>query len=277
MSVTEWRDDQVQLLWTSRVDYDAGGKINLHRHIDYWQLLFVNRGRGVFQIGEHSFRANEDSCFLIPRNTEHEFLFQEISITIDFKFVVQPEPLEEMLIRLCGRGGMVEIHEEIRDQLIQVHRGACMGLDRLLVDVRFKEALLTMLMPNDGLPGMVAGVGLPRNEMELFFHQRLNEPLDLNDAASAFGFHPHYFIELFRNQSGYTPIQYFQKIRLEKALNLLEQTSQSVESIAMEAGWTLSYFSKLFKRTYGLSPTQYRDRSKMGINKGVVLRDDFVQ
>jgi transcriptional regulator GlxA family with amidase domain len=58
-----------------------------------------------------------------------------------------------------------------------------------------------------------------------------------------------------------TPIEYVQTLRLEEAKQILETTDTAVEAVANEVGYEdPSYFGRLFKRTVGLTPAQYRKR-----------------
>lgn len=64
---------------------------------------------------------------------------------------------------------------------------------------------------------------------------------------------------LFRNSLGTTPTEFMISLRLQKAQELLRYTEKSIIEIAHETGFgTSSYFCKLFKQKYHLTPNQYR-------------------
>lgn len=64
---------------------------------------------------------------------------------------------------------------------------------------------------------------------------------------------------LFRTQLGMPVIQYVKMRRLERALDLLRATSLSVKEIRVRVGMQdRSHFARQFKKTYGLTPFQYR-------------------
>ena len=71
---------------------------------------------------------------------------------------------------------------------------------------------------------------------------------------------PAYYISrLMRRYSPYTFTEYLQRKRLSQAAYLLLATDRPVEVIIYEVGYdNSSYFHKLFKRTYGVTPLQYR-------------------
>lgn len=66
---------------------------------------------------------------------------------------------------------------------------------------------------------------------------------------------------LFREQVGYTPQQFLENQRLNRAAQLLDMTGKSIKEIAGEVGFDNPfYFTLRFKRRTGLSPTEYRMR-----------------
>ncbi len=69
----------------------------------------------------------------------------------------------------------------------------------------------------------------------------------------------------FKKQMGCSPIAYLNQYRLSLAAEKLTETTEAVGSICVSVGIRDAlYFSKLFKRTYGISPTQYRARYSRG-------------
>ena len=69
------------------------------------------------------------------------------------------------------------------------------------------------------------------------------------------------FKRRFARATGMTPIEYVQTLRLEEAKQILETTELPVEAVANEVGYEdASYFGRLFRRSVGLTPAQYRKR-----------------
>ena len=70
---------------------------------------------------------------------------------------------------------------------------------------------------------------------------------------------PCWFIRSFKRQMGITPQQYLTEIRMNKAKELLRCTGKRSSLISQEVGYKdPHYFSYLFKKTQGMTPTQYR-------------------
>lgn len=85
--------------------------------------------------------------------------------------------------------------------------------------------------------------------------------LSLNDLARHFHFHPTYMSNFIKKSFGKTFQEIMIEIRLEHAKKLLKTTNQSIEEIVSSVGYNnKSHFYKLFKKTYGLTPNQFRKK-----------------
>lgn len=86
-----------------------------------------------------------------------------------------------------------------------------------------------------------------------------DEELSLNLLASHVNFSPNHLSMIFSQQTGQTLIKYLTDFRMNKAKELLRCTGKRSSEISMEVGYKdPHYFSYLFKKTQGMTPTQYR-------------------
>ncbi len=68
-----------------------------------------------------------------------------------------------------------------------------------------------------------------------------------------------YYSKLFRERTSHSPIAYFIQLKICKACELLDHTDLGVREIAIELGYDDPYyFSRLFKKIQGVSPSKYR-------------------
>jgi AraC-like DNA-binding protein len=89
---------------------------------------------------------------------------------------------------------------------------------------------------------------------------RYADPLDVDDLAAAAGLSRAHFSREFRRAFGESPHAYLLTRRLERAAALLRTTDRSVTEICFDVGLSsLGSFTTSFKRTYGVTPTTYRD------------------
>ena len=74
---------------------------------------------------------------------------------------------------------------------------------------------------------------------------------------------PNYFSTIFKRETGETYIAYLTRIRMEKAVDLLKHTQLKTFAIAEQVGYQeQNYFSYVFKKTYGVSPSKFRSGLK---------------
>lgn len=89
---------------------------------------------------------------------------------------------------------------------------------------------------------------------------RYSEPLDVDDLGRAAGLSRAHFSREFRRAFGEPPHAYLLTRRMERAAALLRSTDNSVAEICLAVGLqSVGSFTTSFTRTYGKSPTAYRD------------------
>ena len=88
---------------------------------------------------------------------------------------------------------------------------------------------------------------------------RLDRPPCLVELAERLGLSPSRFAHRFKQQTGYAPIDYLTRMRIQRACQLLISTSQPVQAVAQQLGYTDPYyFSRVFRRIMGIPPSSYR-------------------
>jgi AraC-like DNA-binding protein len=92
--------------------------------------------------------------------------------------------------------------------------------------------------------------------------RRLGEPLSLRDVAHELGITPGHLTTVVRRRTGRTVQEWIIERRMAEARSLLSDTELPVGEIARRVGMSdPGYFSRLFRRTHGTSPRQWRGRS----------------
>lgn len=92
-----------------------------------------------------------------------------------------------------------------------------------------------------------------------FIEENYTADISLDDIVAISGLSKYHFTRLFGHAVKQTPIQYLTKVRIQHALELLQDNEKTIEEIAKEVGYTSSnYFSKVFKNLLNESPSNYR-------------------
>lgn len=92
-----------------------------------------------------------------------------------------------------------------------------------------------------------------------FMKTHLHQSITLEELASAAGFSPSHLHHLFRKSSGYAPIEYFLRMKIQAAAKDIFFSDLTIRKIAEVYGIEDPYyFSRLFKKIIGLPPIQYR-------------------
>ncbi|MNP33895.1 HTH-type transcriptional activator Btr [compost metagenome] len=92
-----------------------------------------------------------------------------------------------------------------------------------------------------------------------------SQQISIEHMAQTLGYHRTHLSKMFKQHTGMSPMQFLLKIRMERARLLLSEPL-TVEQVAASVGFLDAlYFSKQFKKWYGLAPTDYRqDQLNMG-------------
>jgi AraC family transcriptional regulator of arabinose operon len=101
-------------------------------------------------------------------------------------------------------------------------------------------------------------VSIVENEMA----KRLaDESFNFQRCARDIGYSTVQMRRLFKAKTGYTPVAYFNRLKIQEAKNQLIYTSKSIKSVAGGLGWKDdAYFRRVFRASEGISPSEWRSR-----------------
>lgn len=92
-----------------------------------------------------------------------------------------------------------------------------------------------------------------------YMHQHLNASVSVSTMACQAGISQSHFFALFKQSTGLSPIDFFIRLRMERACELLESTMLSVKEVATALGYDDPfYFSRVFKVVNSMPPRDYR-------------------
>jgi AraC-like DNA-binding protein len=136
---------------------------------------------------------------------------------------------------------------------------------KLRQQIIFDEFILLLQREAFSIPSSAEQV---TEKVLAFIHENYRKTIRMQDMAKALLFHPDYLTRCMQQMIGMSPTQYLNQYRVSVAKQLLATSNDTMGSISNSVGISdPAYFSKLFKKTEGMSPIQYRR---------VVSRDDFI-
>lgn len=95
----------------------------------------------------------------------------------------------------------------------------------------------------------------------IYFNEHYNKDLNIEEYAGSRHMSTSWFIRNFKKYMGVTPMQYVLSLRMSNAESLLEMTDYNVTEISSIVGYENPlYFSRMFKKQRGLSPSEYRKK-----------------
>jgi AraC family transcriptional regulator len=148
------------------------------------------------------------------------------------------------------------------------------GFDQLLFEEQLTSLLTYHLGQHRQIAGRIDQLPPVRISTRIQLYKQLSQAMDIIHASAgedlslemlskeAF-LSKYHFIRLFRSAYGYSPHQYIQQLRIEKACTILSRTATPVADLADQLGFVNSQsFSRLFSQRMGVSPVQYRTLTK---------------
>lgn len=100
--------------------------------------------------------------------------------------------------------------------------------------------------------------------VEKYLHENYAQNLSMEEVASHAGFSAHYFCRRFKQEFSVNFVDYLADVRLKKACELLENPEVTVKEVCFLTGYSEpNYFSRVFKKAYGLTPSQYQKNAIM--------------
>jgi two-component system, response regulator YesN len=98
------------------------------------------------------------------------------------------------------------------------------------------------------------------DKAKVYIHKQYHKDISLDEVSKEVNISPYYFSKLFKEETGENFIEYLTNMRINKAKELLSKTDMSMKEICCHIGYSdPNYFSRLFKKNLGVTPTEYKE------------------
>lgn len=264
--------------------------IGTRKLLDYL-IVYIEYGEGVFTVNGNSFTVQEHDLFFIPPDTLHELKGTSEAmhcIYVHFDLVYDPKRIQW---DFSIPGGMIDLTDvigcmhppceigEIREipykmtgpftveagyYLQQISREAdkVLPYSQLIMSSQMVMCLTTILR---GVKQNSPMNEIHNDQLELAaenMRKNISQIPAVKVLASQAALSETHFRLLFERKFGCSPRTYHHKMRIRRAKSLMLETSMNLSEIADYLGYaTVQNFSRAFKRTEGISPSQWRSIS----------------
>lgn len=241
-----------------------------HTH-SYAELFYVMGGMGHIQVDQELYPLSAGQLVILNPNVMHTEVSRNAS------------PLEYVVLGIEGLELGADSGGESRFKILDHHdidsitgcllailretREALPGCDTICQ--AYLEILVTRLMRSihvavSDLPA--ASANSQCVAVRRYIDAHFKETLTLDVLAEMAHINKYYLAHSFKEEFGVSPINYQLARRIEEGCYLLQQTDLSLAQISRILGFSSSsYFSQVFRKTKGISPSDYRRQNAQGV------------
>lgn len=231
---------------------------------------YTLHGEGAIRIGKEVHPLKEGDAFMVRIPSDHCYYLPEHSTGWDFIYLtVYGDEASRQFQQITGRHGHV-FHWPIDSRPVKhilkvLGIIETTGINHGYEASNYAYAFLMECMQyleydqhkEGSLPVAIA-------KAVTFMTENYQKDIGLDDIVAVSGLSKYHFTRLFARTLTDTPIQFLTKRRMQHALEMLRHTDLAIDEIARSVGYANSnYFSKVFKKSLGESPSKYRQRKSI--------------
>ena len=233
------------------------------------QILYIQKGRGLFEIEGTAFEAVSGQVVLIPAHAPHRYTYDHRQDCTVYWVHCTGYGMPDMIDALLSGGGfciavgqsrhMVDLFQRITMEFQRKdaqYEGICSGmLQELLHYILRKKATLEEAAHrrrDDRIDRVVT-----------LMHEQYMYPWTMKELADRANLCPSRFIHLFTETQHVSPGRFLGKIRMDNARELLCDDNLSIGDVSRMVGFqSLQYFCRAFRAETGMSPSEYRNQAE---------------
>ncbi|PLW70193.1 AraC family transcriptional regulator [Pseudohalioglobus lutimaris] len=242
----------------------SGHRMLRERHDDNL-LLYCTEGRGQLAAGGWSGNVGPGQIMLLPQGLTHAYEadpgdpwslhwihFQGASTRVLMQYLGYRED------RIVTDAGVSPVLIGAFTSLLEVRRTGYSTRAFINAANHLRHLITQMTMEISAHAGRLqSGFGL--DQVQAYMLEHIDQTVTLESLAGVANMSKYHFSNRYRELTGYSPIKHFLNMKMEHACRLLDSTDLGVGEIARRVGYEDPlYFSRLFRKTLGRSPRDYR-------------------
>jgi len=229
--------------------------------INEYILLYCIEGEGWIRINGTTITLTPNTGFIIPNNTPHKYGSALKDAWSIYWVHFAGEYAATFYNRFSSpRNNAVKIAYD--EQRILLLTELIKLLDSDLTDEKLEMAHFKLITLISSLCYSNTDQNTTEDRIDhsiLFMKNNIPNILSIDQLASQAKYSVSRYSELFRKKTGYAPVQFFIRLKIQKSCEYLYFTSQNIKEISKEVGFDDPYyFSRMFKKQIGISPMQYK-------------------
>ncbi len=220
----------------------------MHQH-ENWEIILHISGHVKSNIGGKIYDISPGDIMIIPPETSHDGQSDEeyMDMYVQCRYL----SVTDIQVLHDHDGAMMVLMNLLHKVMAENGRETGQIADNLL------QTICSYINKYNSLKSTTHFVTDLKNEM---YDNLANADFSVGDAVRKTGFNTDYVRRCFKEETGMTPLEYLTNMRMNYAQGLLlQETYVSVVDVAEKCGYGDSfYFSRLFKKKFGVSPLKYR-------------------
>lgn len=251
----------------SKVVDVVGHESTRHEH-DHFEIYYMKEGKCTYHIEDHTYKVLAGDVVLIPGKTSHRTIYGGVAHTrllVNCSYSYLPEVVQE---RLATVGHLYRNHKVISqlEELfakIEYEYGHADVLSEEVLKCFTAELMFVILRHKNEHEKAFAENNFITSVQEYIQNNYMNE-IKLSHLAEQLSVSQEHLSRMFKKESGIGFKEYLTGIRLQKAEEMLKhETGRAVSEVAYACGFNDgNYFSYIFKKAYGISPTEARRKKE---------------
>jgi AraC-like DNA-binding protein len=229
-------------------------------------LIYCIEGSGSVTIKSTKYRVASGDYFVIPRGTPHSYETEEKNPWTIYWCHFKGEQSDELVKRIYHKSGSFKCCVDFTQERINIFNQIYSYLEQgySYENLSFSNLLLLYFLSSFVFNEKFKSNFLEKTnniiERSIYFMQNnIDASLSLEDLAKHVNCSSSHYCSLFKKTTGFPPIEYFNHLKIQKACQYLQFTELRISEIAFKIGIEDPYyFSRLFTKTMGFSPKEYR-------------------
>jgi AraC-like DNA-binding protein len=238
-------------------------------------LIYCVGGRGHYQTATKSYTLNANQFMILPPGKFHIYqadIHNPWSIYwVHFSGHKVKQLNKWMQTEEYEKPTDIDYNKKIIEQWSEMYNA--LTADYADKNLAFANFCLYRFLTFFICPHQFVQAALPPNpvgESIAYMKANIDKILSVDDLANEFEFSGSHYSSLFRAKTGTSPIDYFIKLKIDYACQLLSQSNLKIKDIATKIGYDDTfYFSRIFKKINGKSPRDYKKSIRLKIGKGL--------